>query len=154
MIRSSEEQPYLMINTSNIEEAKRLLKKEQPLKIVLAQNDEFNRKISEQALFDIILSLEKGNRKNKIRQIDSGLNHVLSNIISKRKIAIGIDLEEIRCLEPKQKGERLAKIKQNIKISRKYRVNIAIKTKSLKNARDVLNALGSSTQQNTEAIVF
>ena len=143
-----------MINTSNVEEAKRLLKKEESPKIVLAQNDEFNRKISEQSSFDIILSLDNGYRKNKIRQTDSGLNHVLSNILSNKNIAIGINLEEIRKLESKIKAERLAKIKQNIKISRKSKMKLAIKTNSLINARDLLNSLGASTQQITEAIVF
>ena len=36
-----------MINTTNIEEAKRLMKKEEIPKIILAQNDEFNRKLGE-----------------------------------------------------------------------------------------------------------
>src|SRR3989344_1878909 len=101
-----------MINTTSIEETKKLLKKEETPKIVLAQNDEFNRKILEHGNFDILLSPETGQRKNKIRQVDSGLNHVLAKIANKNNIAIGINLEEIKKLEPKSKAARLSKIKK------------------------------------------
>ncbi|MGV8142780.1 MAG: hypothetical protein ACP5NS_04060 [Candidatus Pacearchaeota archaeon] len=143
-----------MINTTNVEEAKRLLKKEESPKLVLAQDDDFNRKIAEQAKFDVIISLEAGNRKNKIRQTDSGLNHVLASILSKNKIAMGINLEELKSLEPKIKAERLAKIKQNIKISRKSGVQLAIKIKNYKEAAYFLQSMGASTIQSKEAIVF
>lgn len=143
-----------MINTQNIEEVKHLLKKTEPLKVVLAQNDDFNRKIMEHGKFDILLSIEKGNRKNGIRQTDSGLNHVLAKIASKNNIAIGIDLEEIKRLEPKQKAERLSKIKQNIKICRKAKTRLAVKTQSLEESRSFLISIGTSTQQIKETIVF
>ena len=143
-----------MINTQNIEEAKKMLKKEQSLKVVLAQNYEFNRKILEHGHFDVLLSPESGNRKNKIRQTDSGLNHVTAKISSKNKIAIGINLEEIKNLEPKLKAERLAKIKQNIKICRKSKTLLAVKTNHLDEARSLLHNLGASTYQTKQTIVF
>ncbi len=143
-----------MINARNLEEAKKLLKNSERPRIVLAQDDEFNRKIAEAAKFDILLSVEKGNRKNKIRQTDSGLNHVVAKICSKNSIAIGVDLDEIRSLEPKLKAERLAKIKQNIKLCRKSGVKIAVKTKKLGKMKDFLQGMGSSTEQIKEAIVF
>ncbi len=143
-----------MINNQKIEEVKRLIKKEQSPKIILAQNDEFNRKIIEYGNFDILLSIEKGNRANKIRQTDSGLNHILAKIAKNKNVAIGIDLEEIKSLESKQKAERLSKIIQNIKLCRKSKTKVAIKTNSLEKAREFLSALGASTQQIKETIVF
>lgn len=143
-----------MINNQKIEEVKKLIKKEQPPKIILAQNDEFNRKILEYGNFDILLSIENGNRTNKIRQTDSGLNQVIAKIAKNKNVAIGIDLEEIRSLEPKQKAERLSKIIQNIRLCRKTKTKIAIKTSSLEKARLFLSGLGSSTQQIKETIVF
>ena len=141
-----------MINTTNIEEAKKLIKKEETPKIISAQNDEFNRKILEYGNFDILLSMETGQRKNKIRQTNSGLNHVLAKIANKNNIAIGIDLEEIKRLEPKVKAERLSKIKQNIKICRKSKTKIAIKTSSIIEATIFLQSLGASSTQYKEAI--
>ncbi|MEK6908835.1 MAG: hypothetical protein AABX23_02165 [Nanoarchaeota archaeon] len=142
-----------MINNENIEEVKRLLKNKKE-NIIVAKEDEFNRKILEHGNFKIILSIEKGNRKNNIRQTNSGLNHILAKIASKNKIAMGIDLNEIKYLEPKQKAERLSKIIQNIKICRKSNTKIAIKTQSLEKARDLVIGLGASTSQSKEAIVF
>ena len=141
-----------MINTTNIEEAKRLLKKEEIPRIVLAQNDEFNRKILEQGNFNILLSPEAGQRKNKIRQTDIGLNHILAKIASKNNIAIGINLDEIKKLEPKQKAERLSKIKQNIKICRKAKAKLAIKTSNITESTALLQSLGASSIQTKEAI--
>lgn len=143
-----------MINNQNIEQVKRLLKNEENPKIILAQDDEFNRRIIEYGKFNIILSIEEGLRKNKLRQEDSGLNHVLAKICSKNKIAIGIDLKGISKLEKKEKASRLSKIIQNIKICRKSKTKLAIKTINLQIARDFLTGLGASTQQIEETIVF
>lgn len=143
-----------MINNLKIEEVKRLIKKEEIPKIILAQNDEFNRKILEYGNFHILLSIEKGNRNNKIRQTDSGLNNILAKIAKNKEVAIGIDLEEIRSLEPKQKAERLSKIIQNIKICRKSKTKIAIKIGSLQKAKEFLIGMGASTEQINETIVF
>lgn len=143
-----------MINNQNVELVKKLLKNENIPKIVLAYDDSFNRKILEHGNFDILLSIEKGLRKNKIRQEDSGLNHVLAKIASKNKISMGINLEEISKLEKKQKAERLSKIIQNIKICRKSKTKIALKTKDIQKAKDFLSELGASSQQVKETIVF
>lgn len=143
-----------MINTLSIEEAKKLLNKEQSPKIILAQDDIFNRKILEYGKFDILLSIEKGSRKNKIRQEDSGLNQVLAKIASKNRIAIGLDLKEISNLEKKEKSERLSKIIQNIKICRKSKTKIAIKNSNLNEKKSLLTTLGASSNQIKEAIVF
>lgn len=143
-----------MINNQKIEEVKKLIKKEQSPKIILAQNDEFNRKILEYGNFDILLSIENGNRTNKIRQTDSGLNQIVAKIAKNKNVAIGIDLEEIRSLEPKQKAERISKIIQNIRLCRKTKTKIAVKTSSLEKARLFLFGLGASTQQIKETIVF
>ncbi|MEK6894276.1 MAG: hypothetical protein AABX10_02335 [Nanoarchaeota archaeon] len=143
-----------MINNQKTEEVKKLLKKEQSPKIVMSQDDSFNRKILEHGNFDILLSIENGSRKNKIRQEDSGLNHILSKIASKNNIAIGIDLEEISKLQPKEKASRLSKIIQNIKICRKSKTKIAIKSKSIQTVKDFMLGLGASTSQVNETIVF
>ena len=144
----------MIVNTNNLEKAKQLLKKEPSPKIVQSQNDDFNRKIIEHGKFDILLSPESTAGKNKIRQTDSGLNHVLAKIASKNKIAIGINLKEISKLEKKEKAERLTKIKQNIKICRKTKTKIAIWEATRQEAHNLLQSLGASTQQIKEAIVF
>ena len=145
-----------MINTTNIEEAKKLIKmsKEKPV-VILAQNDEFNRKILEYGKFDILLSVERGNRRRTLRTIDSGLNHVLAEIATKNKISIGIDMEELRTLGKEEKANRLEKIRQNIKICRKAKTRLVLLGyKDSKDAFAFLISLGASTKQAKDAILF
>lgn len=142
-----------MIDTTNIEQAKNLIKKEEKPVIVLAQNDEFNRKILEYGKFNILLSIERGKRQRTLRTIDSGLNHVLAEIATKNKISIGIDMEELRNLEKEEKANKLEKIKQNIKICRKAKTRLALLNyKDKKDAFAFLISLGASTQQAQEAL--
>jgi len=144
-----------MIDTTNVEEAKRLIKmsKEKPV-VVLAQNDEFNRKILEYGKFDILLSVERGNRRRTLRTIDSGLNHVLAEIAAKNKVSIGIDMDELRALEKEERANRLEKIKQNIKICRKAKTKLVLLDyKDHKDAFAFLISLGASTKQAKSAVL-
>jgi len=142
-----------MINTTNIEQAKNLIKRAEKPIIVKAQNDEFNRKILEYGKFDIILSIEAGIRSRTLRNIDSGFNEVIGRIASKNKIALGIDMEELSRLAKEEKARRLERIIQNIKISRKTKTKIfLLNVKDKKDAFAFLISLGASTQQAQEAV--
>jgi len=145
-----------MINTNNIEKAKRMIKEsdENPI-IIIAQDDAFNRKMLEYGKFDIILGIEKGNRKNSLRHIDSGFNHVLARAAEKNGIALGIDIDEIKKLQKKEMPQMLEKIRQNIKICRKSGVKMKlINFKDKKDAFALLETLGASSKQAKEAISF
>lgn len=140
-----------MINTTNIQQAINSIKSSKDKSIIVkAQNENFNRKILEYGKFHILLSPEDLSEKNSLRQINSGLNHVLAKIAAKNKIAIGIDFKEISNLEKKAKAERLSKIFQNIKICRKAKTKIAYKKNTKTNS--LLLTLGASTQQIKEAL--
>ena len=144
-----------MISTSNLNEAKKQIQKDKHPIIVESQDPEFDRKILEYGKFDILLSPEKNGKRDKPKQLDSGLNHVLANIATKNKIAIGINLEEISKLDKKGKAIRLARIKQNLKLVRKAKTKFAIiQNSDKKNARNLLLSLGASTQQTKETITF
>ncbi|MDP4039181.1 MAG: hypothetical protein Q8P57_01200 [Candidatus Pacearchaeota archaeon] len=144
----------MIIKTENIQQAIKEIRKSNDNKqiVVQAQDDNFNRKILEYGKFQVLLSPEKGERKNKLRQIDSGLNHVLAKIAKKNNIAIGIDFKEIKKLPKKEKAQRLAKIIQNIKICRKTKTKLALQNRK-ENSLLILT-LGASTQQIKEAIDF
>ena len=118
-----------MISTTSLQEAKNKIRSviEKPI-IVKAQNVEFNRKIIEYGKFQILLSPELSNdiKKDKLKQINSGFNHVLAKIAAKNNIAIGIDLTEIRSKNKKRKAIQLTKIKQNIKICRKAKCKFTV----------------------------
>jgi len=138
-----------MINTQNLQQAKSQIisSKEKPI-TVKAQNLEFNRKILEYGKFDILLSVESQTGKDKLKQINSGLNHVMAKIAAKNKVAIGIDLKSLHSLEKKAKAEQLTKIKENIKVCRKAGCSIVLlNAKDKKDAQSFLLSLGASTQQ-------
>lgn len=145
-----------MISAKTIEEARKLMKnaKEKPV-IVQAQDDAFNRKLLEAGGFDILLSPEAGFKRDKPKQLDSGLNSILAVIAEKNKVAIGIDINAINSLEKAEKAKRLARIAQNIKICRKAKAKLAvINAKDKKDASALLLSLGASTPQASETTYF
>lgn len=116
--------------------------------IVKAQDLNFNRKMLEYGKFQILLDIHQTKGIDRIKQLDSGLNQVLAKIATKNKVAIGIDLEKIRTIHPKQKAQTLARIKQNIKVTRKANTKIKLLNfKDQKDAVDFLISLGASTSQ-------
>jgi len=141
-----------MINTSNLEQARKQIKQAKHPIIIKAQSDLFNRKILEYGKFDILLSVESGSRKDRLKNLDSGLNHILAKIAHKNKISIGLDLNEIKNLTKNQKAKRLAKIKQNIEICKRTKTRLLIlNAKDPKDTFNLLLSLGASTKQAKEA---
>lgn len=145
-----------IISEKNPEKAKQQIKKITAKPIVItAQDDIYNRKMLEYGNFDILLSPEKNQEKDRLKQFDSGLNHVLAKIAAKNNIAIGIDLEEIQKLGKEEKAKRIARIRQNIRLCRKAKARIKIiSAGSKEQAMAFLLSLGASTQQAKEAITF
>lgn len=141
-----------MINTTNSEQAKKLIKKEKKPIIIKAQTNDFNRKILEYGNFQILLDIHETSKKDKPKILDSGLNHVLAKIATKNKISIGIDLKSIAKLEKKEKAKTLARIKQNIRTCKKAGTKLKLLNyKDKKDAFDFLISLGGSTQQAKQA---
>jgi RNase P/RNase MRP subunit p30 len=142
-----------MINVKDLQQAKNLIRKEEHPIIVRAQNLEFNRKILEYGKFDVLVGVEFNEERDKLRGLSSGFNHVLARITAKNKVALGIDLEEIRGLDRKQKAIILGRIRQNIKFCRKVKCSIVILNyKDEKDAFEVLISLGASTEQAKQSV--
>lgn len=144
-----------MIITDNVEKAKKLIKIERNPIIIKAQDDVFNRKIIEYGKFNILLDIESGKRKDKLKFLDSGLNEILANIAHKNRVSIGVDIESIKNMGKKDKAIRIARIKKNIVYCRKKGVKIlAINYKDSKNTLSLLESLGASSHQAKESISF
>jgi RNase P/RNase MRP subunit p30 len=143
-----------MINTNNIEQAKKEIKEAEKNKIkpiiVKAQDVDFNRRILEYGRFDILLSPETVQSKKSLRNIDSGLDYVMARSAAKHNISIGIDfnLPEGK----KEKAILFSKIANNITICRKAGAKIkAINYNDKKDAFALLLSLGASTKQASDA---
>ena len=108
-------------------------KKQKFVPIIIGKTNEFNRKILEKEK-NIILLINLAGKKDKIKQRESGLNHVLVNFARKNNNQIGINLDEILESQGAEKAKILARIMQNIKFCNKKKVKmkfISLKNKSL-----------------------
>jgi len=147
-----------IIKTSNLTQARKQiqeLKKQNKTIIVQAQDDVFNRKIFENKDIDIILSPESHNKKDYMKQRDSGLNEILCKLAKENNIKIGISLLEIQKLPAKQKAIILSRIKQNIALCKRTKTQIIILDKEKHNKQEITSlflTLSASTQQAKQAI--
>jgi len=142
-----------MINTTNLNEARKQIQKlkknnkNQEI-IIQAQDDVFNRKILENKEIDIVLGLESHNRKDRLKQRDSGLNEVHCKLAKKNNIKIGIDLNNLKKQDKKNKAIILSRIIQNIRLCKRTKTQIVFFPKQSK--QDILSfftTLKGSTQQ-------
>lgn len=142
-----------MINTKDINEARKQIEKlhkEKKQIIVLAQDDAFNRKMLEHKKVDILLSPERLQTSDKLKQRSSGLNEVLCKIAAKNNKKIGINIDSILKTKNKERALLISKIIQNIKLCRKTKTKIEIFPKNKYDKRDIsalLLTLGANTQQ-------
>jgi len=135
-----------LINTFQIEEAKKLIKKAKKPVIVRAQDYEFNRKIMEYGKFDVLLFPSFQKFRRSLRFIDSGLDLTSLNSAFKNKISIGINLKELRRLSLEKRALMIEGLIKNIILCRKAKVNIIpLAYKDEKDAFSLLLSLGIST---------
>lgn len=111
--------------------------------IFSSEDDELNRKVLEKLKIDICL-LNQQQRKDFLKQRNSGLNQVLAKIAKKNKIIIGINLDEIILAKGLDKSKILARVKQNITLCNKNKVNMIFISKTFKRDKYSLVALGAT----------
>ncbi len=133
---------YILIQGNNFEKARKEIKQNQDKLIIFSSEDEeLNRKILEKETINVLL-LNQSNKKDKLKQRDSGLNHVLAKIAKAKNVIIGINLDEILHSDKKNKAKILGRIRQNVKICKKAKLKMMFfSEKENRNSRD-LTALG------------
>jgi len=141
------ENNQLLITQKDFNKLKNEVKKakEESKKIIYSsEDDELNRKVIEKLEINILL-LNLNQRKDFQKQRNSGFNQVMAKTMSKKRIILGINLDEIvEEANPKKKAEILGRIRQNITICNRNKVNmkfIALKDKNQRNIYD-LKSLG------------
>ena len=114
----------ILIQEKTFEKARHEIRKNNDKTIIFSSNDDdLNRKVLEKEKINILL-LNQSERKDFMKQRNSGLNHVLAKIAKKNNVAIGINFDEIINSNGKKKSEILAKIKQNIKLCNKNKLKM------------------------------
>ena len=131
----------IIIYEKDFQKARKKIR-ENPRKVVIfsSDDDELNKKILEKENIDILL-LNLSSRKDRMKQRDSGFNHVLARLAKKKNISLGINLDEIINSKPKEKSEILARVKQNIKLCNKNKLKMKF-ISSEKRDRYNLKSLG------------
>jgi ribonuclease P/MRP protein subunit RPP1 len=131
----------IIIYEKDFQKARKKIR-ENPRKVVIfsSDDDELNKKILEKENIDILL-LNLSSRKDRMKQRDSGFNHVLARLAKKKNISLGINLDEIINSKSKEKSEILARVRQNIKLCNKNKLKMKF-ISSEKRDRYNLTSLG------------
>lgn len=94
--------------------------------IVIVHSSEDDRTCLEQFKPDLLFHMETLRPKDFIHQRASGLNHILSGLAVKNEVLIGFNFSTILRAEGQERAKLIGRIKQNIKLCRKYKVSMAI----------------------------
>ena len=125
-------------------------------------DDAFNRRAVESLKIDYLVSPERGDKRDSLKQRDSGINHVVAKLAKEKRIMIVIDLSEVSGLKGKQKALRIERIIQNVKICRKAGCKIKIASLAV-NEKDLVDekgrnaigvSFGMSSRQGADAVRF
>ena len=150
---------------SSEKEARRIiqsLKDSKKLVGIIGQDDAFNRRALETLKIDYLVSPEGKFKKDTLKQRDSGLNHVAAKIAKEKGAVIIVDMYDISNLSKKEKGERVARVIQNVKVCRKVgcKIKIASLAKTKKDVVDELGrksfgaSIGMSSSEVRDSVVF
>ncbi len=137
----------IIINTISFNKAKQEIekrRKEKKMLIIIGKSDLFNRKILEKTQ-NIVLLLNQKQKKDRAKQRESGLNHVMAKFAKQNNHQIGINLDEIFQSKAEQQAMIISRIMQNIKLCNKKKVKmkfISLKSNKLNNFN--LKSLGLS----------
>lgn len=146
-----------LINKENLNEARKEIDKlaKQGKKVIVhGRSIEFNREILEIKKVNMLI-LEHKNKRDKLKQRDSGLNEVLCKLARDKNITFAIDFREIQESTGKERAKILGRIIQNIKLIKKFKNKLEIlnKPEDKLNLAAFLRTLGADTKMASEASI-
>jgi hypothetical protein len=147
---------YILIDKNNILE----IRKEVDLAIaknkkvvVVAKEDELNRKVLESNKTGYLLFRDFNNYLNKLKQRGSGLNQVLCRIATQNEVIIGFDFNMLKNDNKLNKSEIISILTQNVKLCRKSRTKIVFFNISQID-RNLFRAFLLSIGMNTKSVKY
>ncbi len=122
--------------------------------LVISKDYVTNRKLVESKNVKILVDPHINNFRDSLHFRASGLDHVICNLMRKNNVSLGISLVSI------ENGLMLGRLKQNIKLCRKYKVNMKFfsfaKNKYEMRAREdmisFLRAIGMTGKEAKESL--
>ena len=139
----------MIISEKTFEKARKKIRETKSEITFTSEDDYLNRKILEKEKINILLINQK-DRKDFSKQRNSGFNQVMAKIAKKNKITLGINLDEIIEAKPELKAKILARVKQNIMLCKKNKINMKFISKKYKRDNYNLKSLGSSLGMPTD----
>lgn len=126
------------------------------LKIVYGGDEKVNRKAVENKNNDMLMNPHLVKGKDKLHYRKSGLNHVLCKLANENNVAIGFSLDKM--YDPVDLG----RVKQNIKLCRKYKVKIVVvsfaknkyQMRALNDLMAFCRVIGMDSKQAKEAFSY
>lgn len=156
---------FLIDTGSNEKETRRILdslRKTKKIIAIVGGDNIYNRRVLETMNINYLVSPEVSDKKDNLKQRDSGLNHVLAKIAKKKNVSILINFNQIKNLNDRDKINVIQRLIQNIKICRKS--NCSLKVASFANnpsgiltplqRQEFLISLGASTKQAKDSVYF
>ncbi len=130
-----------VLDSKNLKELRKSIDKSKDLIFVKGSDEEINRIILANKKIDVLIDPES-EKKDSLHYRNSGLTQVTCNLAKKNNIIIGFSLKSI--LESKNKPVLFGRIKQNIKLCRKYKLkmlfcSLADDNFGLRNSHDMIS---------------
>lgn len=136
---------YAIISENDFQRAREAIKKagKEGKKVIFSGDDETSRKIMEREKIDVLL-IKLKERKDKLKQRNSGFNQVMAKLALKNSVAIAADIGEIENAESKtEKAKIIARLRQNIELCKKNKLKMVfIHNNSISIDERGLKALG------------
>ena len=113
----------------------------------------FERRVLEKEEINILVIKQSG-RKDKLKQRDSGFNHVMAKIAKEKNVTMGINLDEIIHSDKKTKAKILGRVRQNVELCKKAKLKMMFfSEKENRNVQD-LKAFGLVLGMPTDMLKF
>ncbi len=107
-----------------IAKSNEISKAKQKADLVLYECGEDARHVIEKFKPDIVFNLENSSRKDFIHHRNSGMNHIIAKLMNEKKVKLGVSFSNL--LLSKKRDVLIGRIKQNIKLCKKYKVDVVI----------------------------
>lgn len=112
----------IKIHTSIISSSKSMNKLRNKTNLLIIESSDQDRQVFEKKSADIIFNLEESERNDKPHYRVSGMNHILAELAKNNELIVGFSFSKILNSNFTERAKKLGRIKQNIKLCKKYKV--------------------------------
>jgi len=113
-----------LIDFSTKKDLQKKLSQEKGLRVVLGSRN--NRTAIESKKIDLLLSPERGIKKDSFHHRNSGLDHAICVLAKKSNITIGFNFNDILTSQGILRAEKLGRMMQNVRLCRKHKIRMLI----------------------------